>query len=70
MIPHLLRLVLGPDHRLLAPLSALAGAAGLVLADLVARTALAPRELPVGAVTALVGGPFFLWLLRRRGRDA
>jgi iron complex transport system permease protein len=69
VVPHLLRLLVGPDHRLLAPLSALGGAAALVAADLVARVALAPRELPVGAVTALVGGPFFLALLRRRGRE-
>jgi iron complex transport system permease protein len=69
VIPHLLRLLVGPDNRLLAPLAALAGGAGLVLADLAARTALSPRELPVGAVTALLGGPFFLFLLRRRGRD-
>jgi iron complex transport system permease protein len=69
VVPHLLRLAGGPDHRRLVPLAALVGAAGLVLADLVARTALAPRELPVGVVTALVGGPFFLVLLRRRARS-
>jgi len=68
VVPHLLRLRVGPDHRRLVPLAALTGAAGLVLADLVARTLVAPRELPVGAVTALVGGPFFLVLLRRHGR--
>jgi len=68
VIPHLVRRLAGPDHRLLAPLSAFAGAAFLVLADLVGRTALAPRELPVGVVTALVGGPFFLVVLRRRRR--
>ncbi len=68
VIPHLLRLLFGPDHRRLAPLAALVGGAGLVLADLLARTVLAPRELPVGAVTALVGGPFFLALLRSQGK--
>jgi len=66
VVPHLLRLSGGPDHRRLVPLAALTGAAGLVGADLVARTLFAPRELPVGVVTALVGGPFFLLLLRRR----
>jgi iron complex transport system permease protein len=69
VVPHLVRRLAGPDHRLLAPLSALVGAAFLVVADLVARVALAPRELPVGVVTALVGGPFFLLVLRRRRRD-
>ena len=54
----------GPDHRLLLPAAFLGGAGFLVLADLVARTLVAPRELPVGVVTALVGGPFFLYLLR------
>jgi len=68
VVPHLLRLLFGPDHRRLVLVSALAGAAGLVVADLAARTLAAPRELPVGAVTALVGGPFFLVLLRRQGR--
>lgn len=69
IIPHLLRLIIGPDHRLLVPASALGGASFLVLCDTVARTALGGRELPVGAITALVGGPLFLYLLRRsRGR--
>ncbi|KAB2956274.1 MAG: iron ABC transporter permease, partial [Thermoanaerobaculia bacterium] len=67
VVPHVVRRLAGPDHRLLAPLSALGGAAFLVLADLVGRMVLAPRELPVGVVTALVGGPFFLLVLRRRG---
>lgn len=65
IIPHLLRLVLGPGHRLLIPAGALGGAAFLVLCDTVARSLLDGRELPVGAVTALVGGPLFLVLLRR-----
>jgi iron complex transport system permease protein len=65
IIPHLLRLVLGSDHRLLVPASAVAGAAFLVACDTVARTLLGGRELPVGAITAIAGGPLFLWLLRR-----
>jgi iron complex transport system permease protein len=65
VVPHALRLALGPDHRLLVPASALAGAAFLVLCDTLARTLLGGRELPVGALTALAGGPFFLFLLRR-----
>jgi iron complex transport system permease protein len=65
IIPHLLRLVLGPDHRLLVPAAALGGAAFLVVCDTVARTLLGGRELPVGAITAIVGGPLFLTLLRR-----
>ncbi len=67
IVPHALRLLIGPDHRLLLPASALAGAAFLVLCDALARTALGGPELPVGAITALVGGPLFLALLR--GRD-
>ncbi len=63
--PHLIRLAVGPDHRLLLPASALLGASLLLLADLFARTIVAPSELPIGIVTALVGGPFFLWLLVR-----
>ncbi len=66
MTPHMVRLVLGPDHRVLLPASAIGGAVVMVLADLAARTVLAPVELPVGIVTALVGGPFFVWLLVRR----
>jgi iron complex transport system permease protein len=65
IIPHLLRLALGPDHRLLVPAAAIGGAAFLVVCDTVARTLLGGRELPVGAITALLGGPFFLFLLRR-----
>ncbi len=67
VVPHLLRRLVGPDHRLLLPGSALAGGALLVAADTVARTAAAPAEVPVGVVTALLGVPFFLWLLRRGG---
>jgi len=69
VVPHLLRLVLGPDHRVLIPAGFFGGAAFLVVADLLARTIAAPGEIPVGVVTALVGGPFFLLLLRRRGSD-
>jgi iron complex transport system permease protein len=65
VVPHVLRVLLGPDHRLLLPAAFLGGAAFLVVADLAARVLIAPNELPVGVVTALVGGPFFLWLLRR-----
>lgn len=68
VVPHVLRLLLGPDHRLLLPAAFFGGAAFLVLADLTSRLLIAPNELPVGVVTALVGGPFFLYLLRRRGR--
>lgn len=70
MTPHVLRLIVGADHRRLLPAVLLAGPAFLILADLAARVALAPQELPVGAVTALLGGPFFLYLLRREGRSA
>jgi len=69
VVPHAVRLVLGPDHRLLLPAASLVGAAFLVLADLLARTLLAPTELPVGILTALVGAPFFLYLLRRGRRE-
>jgi iron complex transport system permease protein len=65
IIPHLLRLLIGPDHRLLIPSAALGGAIFLVLCDTAARTMLGGRELPVGAITALAGGPLFLYLLRR-----
>ncbi len=67
--PHLCRITLGPRHRLLIPASALTGAIFVVLADLGARTITAPTELPLGVLTALVGGPFFLVLLRRAGRQ-
>ena len=66
VIPHIMRLLIGPDHRLLLPLSALGGAILLLLSDVVARTIIAPIELPVGLVTALLGAPFFISLLRRR----
>lgn len=65
MVPHLMRLLCGPDHRLLLPAAMLAGASLLLFADLLARLLLAPAELPIGIVTALLGAPFFLYLLRR-----
>jgi iron complex transport system permease protein len=67
IVPHVTRLLLGPDHRLLLPASALTGAIFLVLADTLARSALGATEIPVGVVTALCGGPFFIYLLRREG---
>ncbi|MBA2604877.1 MAG: iron ABC transporter permease [Acidobacteria bacterium] len=67
VVPHLVRLVVGVDHRVVLPVAALFGASFLVGCDLIARTAMAPVELPVGIVTAMIGGPFFLWLLVRRG---
>ena len=66
VIPHIIRLLIGPDHRWLLPMSALGGAILLLLADTVARTVFAPIELPVGLVTALLGAPFFISLLRQR----
>ncbi len=65
VVPHVVRLLWGPDYRRLTALAVLAGAASLLLADVVARTVIAPQELPVGVVTALLGAPFFLFLLRR-----
>ncbi|PZA06355.1 MULTISPECIES: iron ABC transporter permease [unclassified Meiothermus] len=67
--PHLFRLLAGPDHRYLLPGAALLGASLSLLADLVARTAVAPAELPVGVVTSLLGAPFFIWLLLRHKRE-
>jgi iron complex transport system permease protein len=66
VVPHLVRMIIGPGHRRLAPCAAFAGAAFLVLVELVSRSALRGREIPVGVVTAFVGGPFFLWLLRHQ----
>ncbi|SPO64996.1 Hemin transport system permease protein HmuU [Pseudomonas sp. JV241A] len=65
VVPHLVRLLAGPDHRVLLPASLLAGASLLLFADLIARLALAPAELPIGIVTAFIGAPFFLYLLLR-----
>jgi iron complex transport system permease protein len=68
IVPHMIRLLWGPDYRHLIPLSALLGAAFLILCDLVARSVIAPAELPIGIITALSGGPFFLYLLRRHNQ--
>lgn len=70
IVPHVARLIAGADHRRLLPLALIGGATLMVGADLVARTALSPTEIPVGVVTAFIGGPFFLFLLRRSGRRA
>lgn len=67
VVPHIIRLMIGPNHRYLLPLSALGGASLLLLADVLARTIVSPIELPVGLVTALLGAPFFISLLRQRG---
>jgi iron complex transport system permease protein len=66
VVPHLVRLMVGSDHRVVLPAATLFGAAFLVLCDVVARTVMAPVEVPVGVITALIGGPFFLWLLVRQ----
>ena len=66
LVPHVMRLIFGSDHRLLLPVSALGGAIALVIADTLARTVLAPSDLPVGAMTAMAGAPLFIYLLRRR----
>jgi len=66
VVPHLLRLTIGPDHRFLLPACALLGGSLLILADTVSRTIVAPAELPIGILTALAGAPFFLWILLRR----
>ncbi|MCX5999489.1 MAG: iron chelate uptake ABC transporter family permease subunit [Chloroflexi bacterium] len=68
IIPHAVRLIWGPDYRFLLPLATVAGSIFLVLADLLARTALAPQEIPLGIITAFFGAPFFLYLLRQRRR--
>lgn len=66
IIPHAVRLMVGPDHRVLLPTAALTGAIFLIIADALARTAAAPEEIPVGIITALCGGPFFIYLLRKK----
>jgi len=66
VVPHLLRLVIGADHRALLPASGLLGAILLIFADMIARTIAAPAELPIGIITAAIGAPFFLWMLLRR----
>jgi iron complex transport system permease protein len=69
IVPHIIRMVWGPDYRRLIPLSILAGATMLLLADMLARIILAPSTLPIGIVTAMFGAPFFLWILRRAKRE-
>jgi iron complex transport system permease protein len=66
IVPHAMRLIFGPDHRSLLPLSAIAGAILLILADTAARTLIPPEEIPVGVITAFLGAPFFVFLLRRK----
>jgi iron complex transport system permease protein len=67
MVPHITRRLVGPDHRLLIPCSALLGATFMIVADAIARTAMRPTEIPLGVITALMGAPFFLYLLRKAG---
>ena len=66
IVPHVVRIAFGVDYRRVLPLSALLGATFLIVADMLARTVLRPQEVPVGIVTAMVGGPFFLALMRSR----
>jgi iron complex transport system permease protein len=66
IVPHVVRLLWGSDYRGVLPLSALLGASFLIATDVLSRTLIAPQEIPVGIITALAGGPFFLWLLRTR----
>jgi iron complex transport system permease protein len=70
IVPHVARMIWGPDHRSLVPLSALLGASLLILADLLARTIAPPHEIPVGIITAFIGAPFFLYLLRSQRRSS
>ena len=65
IVPHIVRLVVGPDLRILLPSSMFFGASFLILCDTLARTIIAPTEIPVGIITAMLGGPFFVWLLKR-----
>jgi iron complex transport system permease protein len=69
MAPHICRLLIGPDHRILMPVSLLFGGLFLTFCDVLARTVIAPAEIPVGVITALLGGPFFLWLLLKKGSE-
>ena len=63
VIPHLVRLAIGPNHRSLLPISAFAGATFLMLSDVIARTIVAPRQLPIGIITAFLGSPYFIYLI-------
>jgi iron complex transport system permease protein len=69
IVPHMIRILWGPDYRRLIPLSIIGGGSALLMADMLARILLAPSSLPVGIVTALAGAPFFLWILRRAKRE-
>jgi iron complex transport system permease protein len=69
VVPHIIRIIWGGDYKRLIPLSVIGGAATLLISDLVARILLAPQTLPVGVVTAMVGAPFFLWILRRAKKE-
>jgi iron complex transport system permease protein len=66
IVPHWIRLIIGPNHRFLIPVSALSGMLLMVVADTLARTVLSPVEIPIGIIMALIGAPFFLYLLRKR----
>ena len=66
MVPHVVRLLFGGDYQRVLPWSALIGAIFLLWADIVARTIMAPEDMPIGIVTGLVGGIFFIWILKRR----
>jgi iron complex transport system permease protein len=66
MVPHLTRLIVGSNHKNVLPVSAILGGILVVWTDVVARTAIAPEELPIGILTALIGGPFFIWLLKKK----
>ncbi|MFN3602976.1 MAG: iron chelate uptake ABC transporter family permease subunit, partial [Dietzia sp.] len=65
VVPHVARILVGTDHRTMIPVAVLGGAAFLMFADFLARTVAAPTEIPIGILTAVVGAPFFLWLMRR-----
>jgi iron complex transport system permease protein len=66
LVPHVMRLIFGSDHRVLLPTAAFGGAIAVVIADTLARTVVAPSELPVGAISAMVGAPLFIYLLRKK----
>ncbi len=68
IVPHIVRLLVGPDLRILIPASFFFGASFLIICDTIARTLLAPSEIPVGIITAIIGGPFFVWLLKKQSR--
>jgi iron complex transport system permease protein len=66
IVPHVMRFIFGSDHRTLLPTAAIGGAIAVIMADTLARTVVAPTEVPVGAVTAVIGAPLFIYLLRKR----